>query len=196
MGDIYMRETFPPEEVKPPKNSYPEWLAARMRGENVAIPESVVEEYRVKIEPWMREPGPPPKTFGYHGVVPEKYVPPPTVVQEKPKIPVTFKVLDSFDNPIFGFSFRVNNENLMTNTNGEASIEIYKGHKIDFSTGRESGWSLPKGARRKVRMVGMVPMSQIFPVNIPTTIFLFPVAGEYSIGGGRTLFQSITYTNS
>ena len=117
------------------------------------------------------------------------------VVQQTPKVLVKFRVLNITDRPIFGYSIRANNENLITNNQGEAILEVYKGHDLAWSTGRESGWTIPNGAKRKARMVGMVGMAQIFPIEAPTTILLYPESGEYRLNG-RTYAVPITYTTS
>jgi len=188
-----MSTVWPREEVKPPKNAYPPWLAAQLRGENVAVPQSVIDKYYPKIEP--SRPSPPPKIHGDHGEVPAKYVPPPIVVQQRPKILVKFKVLSVSDRPIFGFSIRANDEDLTTDAKGEAQIIVYQGHDFTWSTGRESGWSIPVGAKRRLRMVGMVPIAQTFPIGASTTILIFPESGEYKFNG-QNYAQTITYATS
>jgi len=190
-----MSTVFPREEIKPPKNAYPSWLAAQLRGENVAVPEHVLEEYRVKIEPYMRQLGPPPKILGAEPNPPAKYVPPPTVVKQRAKVLVKFKVLNVSDRPIFGFGIRANDSDLITNEKGEVQIEVYPGHVFSWSTGRESGWSVPNGAKRKMRMTGMVPIAHSFLVSAPTTVYVYPDSGEFKIDG-KTFIQPIIYTTS
>lgn len=188
-----MSTTFPRQEIKPAKNAYPPWLAAQLRGENVATPQSVIDKYHPKIEPTLVViPG---KTLFAHENVPALYVPPPMIVKQTPKMLVKFKVLNAFDKPIFGFSIRANKEDLLTDSQGNVSIIVYQGHNLVFSTGRESGWSLPNGAKRKVRMTGMIPIAQSLPMKAPSTVYLFPESGEFKVNG--VIFtQPITYTPS
>jgi len=190
-----MSTVFPREEIKPPKNAYPSWLAAQLRGENVAVPEHVLEEYRVKIEPYMRQLGPPPKILGAEPIPAAKFVPPPTVVQQLAKVPVKFNVLNVSDRAIFGFGIRANDVDLITDEKGEVQIEVFQGHDLSWSTGRESGWTIPSGAKRRMRMTGMVPIAHNFPVNKPTTIYVYPESGEFRINR-KTYIQPIIYTTS
>ena len=184
-----------PHKYPDPPRKYPDWLAARLRGENVAVPESVLEENRPKIEPWMTVTATPGKILGSEPIPAAKYVPPPMVVQQRAKIPVKFKVLSIEDRPIFGFRIRANSEDLITDAKGEAQIIVYQGHDLSWSTGRESGWSIPVGAKRRSRMFGMVPMAQNIPINTPTTILVYPESGEFKVNG-KTYDQLITYTTS
>ena len=191
---ITVKTTDPTKKVKPPRK-YPDWLVATFTDANAPTPESVLEAARPKIEPWMMEIRNIGKTWGAGPPPPAKYVPPPMVVQQTPKVLVKFRVLSVYDKPIVGFNLRVNDMNLLTDERGEAGLTVYKGHDIDFSTGRESGWSMRPGAMRRSRMVGMIPICQIFPVNNPTTIEIFPESGEYRLNG-RTYAPPITYTTS
>ncbi len=191
---IAVKPTTPAKKVKPPRK-YPDWLVARFTDANAPVPESALAEFRPKIEPWMREIRNIGKTFGAGPPPPAKYMPPPMVVQQTPKVLVKFRVLNITDRPIFGFSIRANDKNLITNNRGEAILEVYKGHDLEFSTGRESGWTIPNGAKRKLRMTGMIGMAQIFPIEATTTILLYPESGEYRFNG-RTYASPITYTTS
>ena len=188
-------DVFPRVAIPAPPRKYPEWLEARLLNENSPIPETVLAEDRPKIEPWMPQVAMPGRIFGAHEEVPALYVPPPIPVSQRPMVSLKFKVKNAFNKPIFGFGIRVNDRDLMTDENGEASMSVYQGHAVEFSTGRESGWTIPKGAQCKVRMTGMVPMAQRLTVNAPETIVIYPEAGEYSVGG-RTICQPITYMAS
>ncbi|NGX46250.1 MAG: hypothetical protein K940chlam2_01438 [Chlamydiae bacterium] len=191
---IAVKPTDPQKKVEPPRK-YPDWLVARFTDANAPIPKSVMEEDKPKIEPWMMEIRNIGKSWGAGPPPPAKYVPPPMVVQQTPMIKVKFKVLNLSDRPIFGFGIRVNDKNLVTDKRGEAVIDVYQGHDLMFSTGRESGWSFPNGAKRKLRMTGMVPLGQTLPITASQTILLYPESGEYQLNG-KTYAQPITYTTS
>jgi len=178
-----------PHKYPEPPRRYPDWLAKSLVNPNSPIPASVIEENRPKIEPTLVAT--PAKIFGDHGVVTGLYVPPPMVVEQLGKIPITFRVLTAFDKPISGLHLRANGENWVTNEKGEVSIEAYKGHLLDFSIGL-NGWHIPNGAKRRVRLNNLVPMTNIFPVSAPTTIVLYPQSGEFKVNG-QTFSQSIIY---
>ena len=120
-------------------------------------------------------------------------MPPPAEIHQRQKVPVRFRVLNAFDRPIFGFAIRASDVDLVTDMNGEATMEVYRGLPLAISTGRESGWSYPNGASRKVRMTGMMGISDIFQVDAPKTVLLYPESGEYNIGDGVIRQQAITY---
>ncbi len=192
---IAVKTTEPIRIIKPPR-VYPDWLAATFSDQNTPIPESVLAENRPKITPGMTMVATPGKILGGDPPPPAKYVPPPMVVQQLAKVPVKFRVFDSYGRPIFGFGIRANDENLVTDARGEATTETYQGHTVFFSTGRESGWGFPPGARRKVRMTGMIPMGDTFTADTPKTVILWPMAGEWDPGDGVTRQQAIRYTTS
>ena len=74
-------------------------------------------------------------------------------------------------------------EILITKEQGEVPVEVYRCHDIECTTGVESGWSFPNGAKRKLKMAGMVPIVQSLPIRTPTKIWLFPESGEYQMNG-------------
>lgn len=177
---------WPKENIPEPPRAYPAWLEARLAGENVPIPESVVLKYYPRITP--SSPSPPVKIFGFEPNPPSKYVPPPEEVKHCPKMMVRFKVLNAFNQPISGFEIRANEKDLTTNETGAVSLMVYKGHPLAVSTGVESGWSIPLGAMRRVKMVGMSPMAKIITVDTPRTIHLFPESGQWDPGNGITTY--------
>lgn len=189
---IAVKPTEPLQIIKPPR-AYPTWLATTFTDPNAPVPESVLEENRPKIEPTrILTPG---KILGAGPGPRAKIMPPPMVVQQTPMVKVKFRVLSVTDRPIFGFGIRVNDKNLVTNKKGEVALDVYQGHNLEFSTGRESGWVIPNGAERRLRMIGLVPIAQSFPVSTPITVFVYPESGEFQIG--RQVFtQRITYTTS
>jgi len=187
-----VRPTDPIKRIPPPRH-YPAWLKATFADANVAVPESVLEENRSKIEyTQVIASG---RVLGGEPNPRANYMPPPMVVEQRPKVLVTFKVLTIEDRPITGFNIRVDSQNLITDAEGQAWVEVYEGIPFSWSTGRESGWSLPIGAKRRLRMTGLVPMSQTFPVSVPIMLFVYPESGEFQIGK-RVFTQTITYTTS
>ncbi len=185
---------FPRVAVPVPPRKYEPWLKARLENENSPIPANVTEENRVKIEPWMTRKPLNVKIFGSDPIPPASYVAPPAEVKQCPMIPIVFIVLDSYLNPIHGFEIRINDQNLLTNEKGEAYINVYQGHDISFTTGSSSGWTFPMGAKRKVRMTGMIGISDTFTVDNPRTIPIYPMAGEWTRGDGVTRQQLPLYT--
>ncbi len=176
-------KTTEKDKIPKPPRAYPPWLVAKFTNPNAPTPESALEENRSKREPWMRRVPAPVETFGAHKNVPGIFVEPPKLVKQLAKVPVKFQVLNIHNRPIFGFHIRVNSENLITNEQGEVTVEVYQGHDIEFTTGVESGWSFPNGAKRKLKMAGMVPIVQSLPIRTPTKIWLFPESGEYQMNG-------------
>ena len=191
---IAVKPTEPLKIVRPPR-AYPDWLTATFTDPNAPVPESVLEKNRPKLESWMTLVATPGRILGAGPVPAAKYMPLPMVVQQTPMVKVKFRVLSVTDRPIFGFGIRVNDKNLVTDKRGEIILDVYQGHNLEWSTGRESGWTIPNGAKRKLRMTGMIPMAQIFPIEATTTILLYPESGEYRLNG-QTYAQSITYTTS
>ncbi len=191
---ITVKTTEPLRIIKPPR-AYPDWLTATFTDPNAPVPESVLQEARPKYEGLTRiaTPG---KILGGGPPPPAKYMPPPMVVKQLAKVPVTFKVLDSYGRPIFGYEIRADDQNLVTDARGEATMEMYQGHTVFFSTGRESGWSFPPGAQRKVRMTGMVGISDQFIADASKTIKIWPSSGEWDPGDGVTRHQTKTYPTS
>ena len=184
---------FPRVAIPAPHKKYPEWLERTLENPNIPVPEYVIEAQKPVT---IKTPGMPPRTLGGEPAPPPLYVPPPAEVHQKPKMPVRFRVLSSFGTPIFGFTIRANDQNLVTGINGEAPMEVYQGLSLAFSTGMGSGWTIPKGATRKTRMMGLVPISQMVPVSTPMTITLYPEAGEWENGDGVVRQQAITYATS
>ncbi len=191
---ITVKTTDPLKIIKPPR-AYPKWLAATFTDPNSPVPESVLAENRLKIEPWITTVATPGQIVGPQLNPAAMYMPPPFTVSETPMTKVIFRVLNITDRPIFGFGIRANDKNLVTNSRGEAILDVYPGHNLTWSTGRESGWTIPNGAKRKLRMTGMVPMAQTVPIGTTTTILLYPESGEYRLNG-RTYAQPIRYTTS
>ncbi len=169
--------------------AYPPWVI----DPNVPIPESVIEASKPKIEQWMREPREEGAPRGIESPPPALPLPPLLVLPRAPKLKVMFKVLNLSDKPIFGFRIWSNGEERVTDSNGEVHLSVYQGHNLDWATARESGWSFPNGAKRKARMVGMVPIAQTLPINAPTTIFVYPQSGEFTVNGGRSIQQAVHY---
>lgn len=189
---IVVKTTEPIKTVRPPRH-YPEWLKIQFTDANARIPESVLEENQPKVE--YTQVVASGRVLGGEPNPRAKYRAPPMVVEQRPKVLLTFRVLTIEDRPITGFSIRANSENLITDAKGEAGVEVYQGLPFSWSTGRESGWTVPKGARRRLRMTGMVPIAQSFPVSTPITLFVYPESGEFQIGR-RVFSQPITYAIS
>ena len=192
---LVVKTTEKYEHPEPPRE-YPDWLEAKFSDPNAPIPESVLAENRPKVESWMTMVATPGRILGAGPVPAAKHVPPPLVVRQLAKVPVKFRVLDSYGGPIIGFEVRADDQNLVTDARGEATMEMYQGHTIFFSTGGESGWGFPPGARRKVKMAGMMAISDKFIADTSKTIIIWPMAGEWDPGDGVTRHQAITYATS
>lgn len=189
---VAVRPTEPIKRVKPPRE-YPAWLKATFSDTNANVPASALDKDRPKIEyTQIVASG---RVLGGEPNPRAKFVAPPMVVEQKSMVPIRFKVLSIHDRPITGFSIRANDDDLLTDSKGEAGTHVYPGHLFRWSTGRESGWTIPNGARRRLRMTGLVPLSQSFPVSEPTTVLVYPESGEFQIGQ-RVFKQPITYTTS